>query len=313
MRPTPVFPVLGLFLVFAAPLPAQAAAPPSTPAVHAALQAHAESMAAAQARLREGFAAARACATESLQTVPAGLSGEESLSLLEQLQAEEDAFVRDPDRLPRHVLVRSALAAYVAERHAAQQALVVALTREVERLSVAAEPHRRSAAGGRPDGAAAAAAVPAPAKRVAQRDRVLASLPVGSVVKGLRTEPKAVSGTVEATMDGTVIRHDARWLVIRAQERWGRASPVWDWRFERDGNDPRTGKPRWVVRAGQAVKGEVSGHRSNWRGHLVLDGERLVGRYGFDWRGMERKGNRAGTDELTHPLVLAITLPEATR
>ncbi|MBK9129739.1 MAG: hypothetical protein IPM13_18435 [Phycisphaerales bacterium] len=61
------------------------------------------------------------------------------------------------------------------------------------------------------------------------------------------------------------------------------------------------------------MKGEATGHRFNWRGHVILEGDQLVGRYGFDWRGMDKKGHRAGTAELTHPLVLRITPPASVR
>ncbi|MBK9129740.1 MAG: hypothetical protein IPM13_18440 [Phycisphaerales bacterium] len=346
MRPiTSTLAILAVFLLLPPPLMAQPA-PPSTSEADSAVRAYEARMAAAQAGLRAGFAAARARATGALQAVPPGLTVDECLTMHVELTAEEEAFSEDPARLPRHALVRADLASYVDARHAAQRICALALSREIKRLLVAGESEAAQAVAERrtsllgadadlPDAAGArlaagvaipeqaeqvvaalfavpyskfitrhapalrgalaemrraaragdgpsffadleratwasrgchvgtpdevetraaiqrllralipgegsfdveamladSAAQPAPGKHQEQRDVALESLPVGSVAKGMRTEPKSKSRGVEATMDGTVIRHDARWLVIRAQERWGRAHAIWDWRF----------------------------------------------------------------------------------
>jgi len=132
----------------------------------------------------------------------------------------------------------------------------------------------------------------------------------GARVKGTRTDPAT---DPVATMKGEVTHCDARRLEIKCHERWqlhnGRfATPTWTWRFERDGTDRVTGEPRWRLIAGTAVKGAPSSHRSNWRGYVVLRGDRLVGKYGFDWKGMTAP---EGTRELTHPLDLEIVTADS--
>jgi hypothetical protein len=131
----------------------------------------------------------------------------------------------------------------------------------------------------------------------------------GAAVRGTRTDPEV--GEVATKLVGKVVQHDKNWLVIEVTETWkargGKlVNPTYQWRFERDGVDRETGSPRWRVREGKPVRGAKPGHRSNWRGHVRLDQGRLVGRYGFDWDGMDA---RPGTMELTHPLNLEV-LPE---
>ncbi len=143
-------------------------------------------------------------------------------------------------------------------------------------------------------------------------------LPVGSRVRGRRTEEAERNEGVVATMEGRVIQHDERWLVIEATERWrtpaGRVvAPIYQWRFERIGIDAATGRARYIVRAGEVIRGEAKSHRSNWRGAVSLQGDRLIGEYGFDWLGMERRGMRRGTQDLTHPLILDLVRPDHSR
>lgn len=132
----------------------------------------------------------------------------------------------------------------------------------------------------------------------------------GATVRGTRTDP--AEGHVPTSMVGEVIQHDRSQLVIRIQESWklpnGKwAKPAYDWRFDRDGVDTETGLPRWKVRAGKLLPPGKHDNRSNWRGYVLLDQGQLVGRYGFDWEGMEKLGHKPGSAELTHPLRLTIT------
>jgi len=136
-------------------------------------------------------------------------------------------------------------------------------------------------------------------------------LAVGAIVDGMRTEPKSASNPIESKMRGKIIQHDDRWLVIRVKESFGNVE--YDWRFERDGKDSRTGEMRWAVRDGEALSGEPVGHRFNWRGYVVLKERQLVGRYGFDWLHMKKLGHRPGTDELSHPIVLTIWSSESAK